>query len=592
MIPRRTHRRRTSALRLSSDTTATLPEYIAVGSWHREDGLHSDKPPDYPDSAEEADEDTDAEGDPSPIFVPPPPPHPRSPPRPRKFIPHRRKKPQVSLSDPNDPFLDSLLARSVHALEMSNTLLQSSMATQSSLSNIFTADSPMDYTLETRARELSMRIQKAEGTRSTWADELEEISRGVDGLFEDEGGGSKIRGRAGPSSFSESNISRSLPVPISLPRVSAERRKHDLRNEVAPMALTSPLGLLTGSCTHLPLEGSQLDFRGLPSSPRLTDQPIEPSTPAYNMLASLMNKTPSSYPSTPSRPFLPGRRHSHDDPPQQRPQLSPFRSRKPPERARTSPVISTASLTPKQILTSLPHRPMTPPSEESSGLSDACPAKLTVQSLRKILDDQPAPSPPHRLRPPAFLPRTPATTAEASTSTTTASVSRLFTKSKHSSSTRPQSPPRHSALKHPSPAMSPSPSISPSPSVSTFPEFLGVGAWGGGGGSGNVSSASGSGRSTPKRISFAELPESYARSKSAESSSMFRDMQHKKRNRNRRKGKGKYEESGESEGDVGWWSGWFVGAGAALRQEEKMDDRMVRHWGGRIPGSAFHDWPL
>ena len=66
-------------------------------------------------------------------------------------------------------------------------------------------------------------------------------------------------------------------------------------------------------------------------------------------------------------------------------------------------------------------------------------------------------------------------------------------------------------------------------------------------------------------------------------------MQQKKRNRNRRKGNGKDEESGESEGDVGWWSGWFVGAGATLKQEEKMDDRMARHWGR---GYAFHDWPL
>jgi len=589
MFPRRTHRKRTSALRLSSDTTATLPEYISVGSWHREDALHYDKPPDYPDSAEEADEDTDGGSNPPSIYVSPPPPlpHPRSPPKTRKFVAHRRKKSPVSFSDPNDPFLDSLLARSVHALEMSNTLLQSSMATQSSLSNIFAADSPVDHTLETRARGLSMRMQKAEGTRSTWADELVEISRGVDGLFEDEGGRSRSRGRAGPSSFPESSISRSLPVTSPLSRTSAERRKHDSRNEAAPMASTTSLGLFTGSSTHLPLEGSQLDFHGLPSSPRLTDHPLEPSTPAYNMLASFVNKTSSS---NPSRSFLPRRRHSHDSPPSQRSQISPSKSRKPQER---SAVTTPSSFTPKQILTSLPHRPMTPPSEESSGLSDGCPAKLTVQSLRKILDDQPAPLPPERLlRPPAFLPRTPVTIAEAGTSTTTASVSRLFTKSKHSSSTRPPSPPPRSALKQPSPA------ISPSASTSTIPDLPGVGvgairAWSGGGsssgGSGNVSSTSASGRSTPRRISFAELPESYARSKSAESSSMFRDMQQKKRNKNRHKGKRKGE---ESEGDGGWWSGWFVGASAALRQEEKMDDRMSRHWGGRIPGSAFHDWPL
>ena len=59
----------------------------------------------------------------------------------------------------------------------------------------------------------------------------------------------------------------------------------------------------------------------------------------------------------------------------------------------------------------------------------------------------------------------------------------------------------------------------------------------------------------PKRISFAELSELYVRSKSAKSLLRFRDMQQKKKNRNQQKGKGKGKESGESEGDVGWWSG-------------------------------------
>ncbi|TFK70970.1 hypothetical protein BDN72DRAFT_765773, partial [Pluteus cervinus] len=109
------------------------------------------------------------------------------------------------------------------------------------------------------------------------------------------------------------------------------------------------------------------------------------------------------------------------------------------------------------------YRPMTPPmeaemEESSSSSSDGCRAKLTVVSLRKILDEQPPP--PSRsagssvnedgrktMKAPAFMPRSPAPLAESGTSTATASISRLFTKGVHSSSTRPPSPPRQSAMK-------------------------------------------------------------------------------------------------------------------------------------------------
>ncbi|KAG5219738.1 PLC phosphodiesterase [Salix suchowensis] len=51
-IPRR-HRKRFSAICLSSDTTTTLPEYTARAQQQLEAILPSDRPPDYPDSAEE-----------------------------------------------------------------------------------------------------------------------------------------------------------------------------------------------------------------------------------------------------------------------------------------------------------------------------------------------------------------------------------------------------------------------------------------------------------------------------------------------------------------------------------------------------------
>ena len=58
------HRKRLSALRLSSDSTVTtLPPYTSP-PWNGHASLDmsdSDRPPDYPDSAEEADEDTDSD---------------------------------------------------------------------------------------------------------------------------------------------------------------------------------------------------------------------------------------------------------------------------------------------------------------------------------------------------------------------------------------------------------------------------------------------------------------------------------------------------------------------------------------------------
>ncbi|KAJ7102684.1 hypothetical protein C8R43DRAFT_1141160 [Mycena crocata] len=125
--PRRTHCKCTSALRLSSDTTTTLPEYIG---WR--DVV---PPPEY-----EADEDTDSE-----------PPAPYIPPTPQS----------------QDVFLDSLLERSVHALELSNALLQSSMTTPGS--SAFREPSPTSAVAVPPARE-------------AWADDLDAISRDVDDL--------------------------------------------------------------------------------------------------------------------------------------------------------------------------------------------------------------------------------------------------------------------------------------------------------------------------------------------------------------------------------------------------------------------------
>ena len=186
---RRGHRKRISALRLSSDSAVTaLPVYTSPSTgWHRPLVVvddPTDLPPEYPDSAEEADEDTDTDDESSAIlYAPPPSSAPLTLPARRTRRPTQsgsRIKPRRSTS--TDPYLDSLLARSVHALEMSNALLQSSMSTQATLNNVLASGSQGETSLETHARNLSSRI----GNDANWMADLDMISKGVEGLFEED----------------------------------------------------------------------------------------------------------------------------------------------------------------------------------------------------------------------------------------------------------------------------------------------------------------------------------------------------------------------------------------------------------------------
>ncbi|GLB34203.1 hypothetical protein LshimejAT787_0110870 [Lyophyllum shimeji] len=568
--PRRTHRKRASVLRLSSDTTSTLPEYITVGGWSREDD-DSDQPPDYPDSAEEADEDTDSDGSPASKVYVPPLPHVLPSARPRGATDaSRRTRTRTRIGGGNRP------TRTIHEV------------------------------LETSARGLSMRIQGRD-KQAKWAEDLAEISRGVDGLFDD----SRLVASSSTTTI-EQSISCSLPSSSPPPQLYRQRRRPsmlelrhtsdsqphlhlsygDRSDLVSPppravtqyvastadrdaITLPSTLGLRVPSSTHSAADrrpSSEMSTLHAPlSSPRLTDRPLEPSTPAYNMLSSIRHSTNHLLPVQFTAQLT---KHEHKYRAErytptlvagyQEVQITRYTAHR---HARPLFPLSHAKTTHHDP----PHRPMTPPTEESSSSSsETCTTKRTILSLRRILDEQPAPV-PRAVRPPPFLlPRTPAPVAEAETSTATASISRLFTKAKHSSSTRPPSPPRVSAMKHPSPA-----------------------------GSQGVRARRLRPRlrrsSTPKRISFAELPESYAGTRPGGGSTKFRDK--KGRRGKERVGKGKGEEQ-EAEGSVGsgWWSGWLVspgglgaggyGAGAA-RHEERMEDRLSRNWGGRMAGTGF-----
>ncbi|KAG8693621.1 hypothetical protein FRC08_009001, partial [Ceratobasidium sp. 394] len=154
------------APRESIETTATLPEYTssppAESSGTEVMTSRPDAPPKYPQlTAEEADEERDEVGD---VM--------------RRVRVRRRRSMSMSSSG-SDPYLDSLLARSVHALELSNALLQSSMTTQSSLSALLSHDDrTLDRSLDSHARFLAGQIHASDARRA-WVDD---IARQVDSL--------------------------------------------------------------------------------------------------------------------------------------------------------------------------------------------------------------------------------------------------------------------------------------------------------------------------------------------------------------------------------------------------------------------------
>ncbi|KAH7931332.1 hypothetical protein BV22DRAFT_1077265 [Leucogyrophana mollusca] len=640
--PRRIHRKRFSVSRLSSDT---LPEYSSPLGWTRpghhpsQDEQLSDRPPDYPDSTEEADADTEDGAQQSLVYVPQHFPQPS----PRRARRHPARKRQQSTSD---PFLDTLLERSVHALEMSNALLQSSMSTQSSLSMLLSPDNVADRSLEVRARNLSTRISGNRGVHESWMDHLEEISKGVDGLFAEEG-----RPNGSPTA-DDGAVSRSLPT-SNIPDLRHRRRpsllelngsssnasqlqfSHPDRNDLvapAPRALTqyvestvnpeliilpSTLGLRASSSSHsadwqeVSFTASEQNLTSTQSMPILPEQ-TQNQTPAYELLSSFVKRSESSTPpptsATPRSLSSLVRRGSSSTISTERGSKAsvsppPLRLVHSPDRCRTNKAGSASrsrSLTPRRPVSPAP-RSMTPPIEElsasssDSNSSDAHPTGYrTVQSLRKILDEQPSSvsvdvltrKDPRHLRAPAFLPVSPPPAPASGTSTATASISRLFTKGRHSSSARAPSPVR-SSLKVPSVPATPM----PSPSTTSLTELFGSGV------AKALGSAPPSGVSTPKRISFAELPESYSSSRPEGAPSKFKDKKARSRSKKRGKGKGKGGTDDKDDSDAGGWlTGWLMGgtSGVALgaRQEERIEERMSRGWGTRPGFGTMDDWAV
>ncbi|KAI5824002.1 hypothetical protein K523DRAFT_357199 [Schizophyllum commune Tattone D] len=671
------HRKRVSALRLSSDTTLTLPEYNPVSNWQRQqiDGeTEDDRPPEY-DSAEEADEESDPDDDRDPRqnnhYLPSPP---LSAPivsrrgsQLTRRAPPRRKEASRSSTD---LYLDSLLERSVHALEMSNALLQSSITTNTSLSTILGSENaPADSRLQARAVGLSRKIRRSHDMRDAWMEDLNDIKRGVEDLFEEDGSAKKRKGAHAP----EGSVSSSLPSGSGLAyRHSRRRSSADLRDansglsyapqarnrliSPAPRALTQYVAADSshdGANITLP---STLGLRAAPSAHSATPSTSKPKPPplpstsrrrertegdsdstAYERLASFVYRPGNNAMTSPDSSTSPPQRRGSSNRSTERllPKSSPVpgssRTSSRDSRGVPSPHRSPAgfmdfhplpsphrsrSSTPKRAPSPPPPPPthrrcMTPPTEESSvssssDSSDSVRAKLTVESLRKILQEQPAnastlddawvvvDAPERRPPPPKFLlPRSPPPPAEAATSTATASISRLFTKAQHSSSTRAPSPPKISsfkgkgkerALNDPSAPTTPTLTHVPSsssiardferrrtPSTLSVSDMVGVAV-----ALSHSHSQPNSGVSTPKRISFAELPESYGASRPAGSGPSTT-------RRKKRRDKGKEE--------TGWWSSWFGGLSYGDRMEERMMGR-GRVGIGLAPSSGLDDWTI
>ncbi|KAJ2931723.1 hypothetical protein H1R20_g5338, partial [Candolleomyces eurysporus] len=245
--PKKPHRRRrsTPALRLSPDTSPTLPAYHQSLHTHGEgeDPIPSDKPPDYPDSADEADEETELDNDdpfgPQPPHIKPPfatPPLTASPRR-KRFAQqqqatarpgrHKRNTSAVPVlksrteSSDVDTYLDSLLERSTRALEMSNALLESSISTQNSMSSFLTSSdyysTHAESALEARAIGLSSKLLRNWDVQESWAQELNRIKQDVDSLFDDD---NHSRSR---THSRESTASVSQSVPSTSPLTASPR---------------------------------------------------------------------------------------------------------------------------------------------------------------------------------------------------------------------------------------------------------------------------------------------------------------------------------------------------------------------------------
>ncbi|KZW04160.1 hypothetical protein EXIGLDRAFT_743728 [Exidia glandulosa HHB12029] len=626
--------RRRHSQRLSSDSSATGYTVTSLPAYSSARSFYSDKPPDYADDADLEDTTDDDEQLRSPTS-----------PTLRKRHSHTRRSSSAQQSTA-DPYLDSLLERSVHALELSNVLLQSTMNSRSSLNASMAHDRIVDRNLELSATFLNNRIRDTSDIQEEWMDDLEGVVRDVRDLYGD-----------------TDSVSRSLPSGSSPPPIHAlgiapggshrRRSSHGHSSErprlrlshspptgsqymsPPPRALTQYVSVSSaqGDASESTADSESIYLPstiGLQSSAHISSFRPSPRRPDALRLHHSNASTPGfieygrrdSYDWTPTGQSQSHRRHrsgiasprasgssrtsgSITSPSPSRRSMessSDTHRRSSSNRGRGSAVWAGSSVFQQQgsgslarsrslsdsrgasrsrshtppaagrmhtpVLPQIP-RPMTPHQEESppgesvesSDANDSPPnVQRTVESLRAILgkeDTSPrrekSPQPP---KVPAFLlPRSPSVTALAGTSTATASVSRLFTRGTHSTRDAPT----------PRPSLKPPGGGSPRDSMAI--------------------SAPSSGRSTPRQVAFAQLPEPY----SAEGT-------RKGFGPEGRKGKGKEKDGGkdkDKKGEGGWWNLLFGAANppggahaSPSRMEDRVEDRMARTWARTGSGQA------
>lgn len=402
------HKKRISALRLSSDSVPPLPVYSSppTATWN-EHNFHSDRPPDYPDSSEaDADEsDQDLQ-----TYVP------LLSPRRSRIARHNssRSASQRHNQTSSDFYLDSLLARSVHALEMSNNILQSSMSTQTSLSTLLSSEVGEDLFLEDKTRGLSSRIKRNRALQKDWVVDINEIGKRLDSLYGDEEPGgtsdesiSKSLPTSGLAPLTERNHKRRPSLQVLPPDGRLDYSSHDRSHFIspAPRALTifidstdlpdNPSAIkLPSTLGHRssPSLSSTLPLSSPQSPRRATFSGSERPNKAYDILSSFVtpsrqNPRMTSTSLTPTHSRSSSIRGGSPATTERRRPIPPV-SRTPDPSDRTPPCKtprgrSLSPLTLEPPSPTLP-RPMTPPIEELSSSSPE--PQYAVKSLRKILD--------------------------------------------------------------------------------------------------------------------------------------------------------------------------------------------------------------
>lgn len=249
-----------------------------------------------------------------------------------------------------------------------------------------------------------------------------------------------------------------------------------------------------------------------------------------------------------------------------------------------------------------------------------------MESLRKILDEQAAKALEEKEKVdkgksparPVFLPRSPPVAPSLKASTTTTSISRLYSKGAHSTTTRPPTPPKHSSLKRRTPPPlqtdengvpgTPNAPLSAASTSNSISDLL----------SPTPASPSrlSSGRSTPLRVAFGPLPESHSSSSSRDGvPSRFQEQRAAKARRKKRNASGANDADGDGDGasnsrsrdrggghsrespsESSWWTTWLTGGSllsmSASRMEERAEDRIARTWGRPGAGAGFEEWAV